>query len=80
VVSSATLRLASFANRSLYPRDVDSLFRTIDAAYASKAYKIEITFDEAFGYPAKAFIDRDLGTVDDEQLFELANFEAKNVD
>jgi len=67
---------SDFNDRRYYPRDVDALFQIIDDAYKSKAYKIEITFDEIFGYPAKAFIDRDRDTYDDEQWLELENFEA----
>jgi hypothetical protein len=70
---------SGFADRRHYPRDVDALFRIIDDAYTSKAYKIEILFDETFGYPAKVFIDRDRDTVDDEQWFELDNLEANHV-
>jgi hypothetical protein len=70
---------SDFADRRYYPRDVDTLFKIVEDAYTSKAYKIEITFDETLGYPAKVFIDRDRDTVDDEQWFELAHFEARHV-
>ena len=71
---------SDFSDRRFYPRDVDSLFRIIDDAYASRAYKIEVIFDDTYGYPARAFIDRDRDTVDDENVFDLANFEAGHVD
>jgi hypothetical protein len=70
---------SDFADRRYYPRDVDTLFKILDDAYSSRAYKVEITFDEILGYPTKAFIDRDRDTVDDEQWFELAHFEAGHV-
>jgi hypothetical protein len=68
-----------FAN-SRYPRDVDSLFKIVDDAYASRAYKIDVVFDETYGYPAKAFIDRNADAVDDENVFELSNFQAGHAD
>jgi hypothetical protein len=67
---------SDFADRRFYPRDVDSLFKIVDDAYTSRAYKIDLMFDDTFGYPTKAFIDRDRDTVDDEELFVLENFEA----
>jgi hypothetical protein len=70
---------ADFADRRFYPRDVDSLFKIVDDAYGSRAYKIEVIFDDTFGYPIKALIDRDRDTVDDENVFELAHFEASHV-
>jgi hypothetical protein len=70
---------SNFADLRYYPRDVDTLFKILDDAYSSRAYKVEITFDEILGYPTKAFIDRDRDTVDDEQWFELAHFEAGHV-
>jgi hypothetical protein len=71
---------SNFANRLYYPRDVDSVFKIVEDAYESKAYKIEVIFDDAYGYPAKATIDRNRDIVDDESVFELANFEAVHVD
>jgi hypothetical protein len=68
-----------FADGRFYPRDVDSLLKIVDEAYASRAYKIEVTFDVTYGYPTKVFIDRDRDTVDDEDVFELSNFEARHV-
>jgi hypothetical protein len=70
---------ADFIDRRFYPRDVDSLFEIVDDAYVSRAYKIEVTFDDTYGYPIKTLIDRNRDTVDDESAFELAHFEASHV-
>jgi hypothetical protein len=67
---------SDFADRRFYPRDVDSLFKILDDAYMSRAYKIDVMFDDTLGYPTKAFVDRERHAVDDEQVFELENFEA----
>jgi hypothetical protein len=71
--------LSDFADRRFYPRDVDSLFKILDDAYTSRAYKIDVVFDDSLGYPTSAFVDRDRDTVDDEQVFELEKFEAVHV-
>jgi hypothetical protein len=71
---------SDFANHRYYPRDVDSLFKIVEDAYESKAHKIEVIFDDTYGYPAKAFIDRNHDVVDDESVYELANFEAGHAD
>ena len=82
-VSSSEVKSVEFLNRSSmpsnftdrrYPRDVDSLFKILDEAYISRAYKIEIMFDATFGYPVRAFIDPDRDTYDDEKSFELSDF------
>ena len=63
-----------FTDSRRYPRDIDTVFEIIDAAYKERAYSIELTFDETYGYPAKASIDWNHDTVDDENYFELSEF------
>lgn len=70
---------SQFADRRYYPRNIDDVFRIIDAAYAARAYLIELSFDETYGFPVRAFIDTDRDTVDDEQTFTLSGFEPSHV-
>jgi hypothetical protein len=64
-----------FSNPRYYPRDIDTVFEVIEAAYKSRAYKIEVAFDETYGYPVRALIDDDRDTLDDEQSFEVSKME-----
>lgn len=63
-----------FADTRRYPRDIDTVFDIINLAYQERAYSIELTFDETYGYPVRAFIDWNRDTVDDEKTFELSEF------
>ena len=63
-----------FADARRYPRDIDTVFEIINTAYKERAYNIELTFDETYGYPVRAFIDWNHDTVDDETYFELSEF------
>ncbi len=65
-----------FADTRRYPRDIDTVFEIINTAYKERAYNIELTFDENYGFPAKALIDWNRDTVDDETYFELSEFKA----
>lgn len=62
------------------PRNVDDVFRFIEAAYERKAYSIDLTFDENFGFPTHAYIDKDLNTVDDEWVIRVSEFEMAHGD
>jgi len=64
-----------YADHRYYPRDIDEVFSLIDAAYLSRAYKIDLTFDDAYGYPVRTVIDQNHDTVDDEQAITLSAFE-----
>jgi len=66
-----------FADHRYYPRDIDEVFSLIDAAYSSRAYKIDLTFDDAYGYPVRTVIDQNHDTVDDEQAIMLSAFEPR---
>ncbi len=68
-----------FSDRRRYPRDIDTLFEIIDAAYMSRAYRIELTFDETYGYPVRVLIDGDRDAVDDEKTFVLSAFTPSHV-
>jgi hypothetical protein len=59
-----------YADHRYYPRDIDEVFGVIDAAYSSKAYKIELTFDDTYGFQ---------DAVDDEQGITLSAFEPEHV-
>ena len=64
-----------YADHGRYPHDIDEVFDLVEAAYSTRAYKIDLTFDDVYGYPASVFIDRDLNTSDDEQSIKLSAFE-----
>jgi hypothetical protein len=46
------------------------LKRNID----NKAHRIDVTYDEIFGYPKTAFIDVDLRMADEEQGWSILKF------
>jgi hypothetical protein len=69
-----------YADHRRYPRDIDEVFNFIETAYSSRAYKIDLTFDDVYGYPVSTFIDQDRDTVDDEQAIRLSTFESGKTD
>lgn len=56
-----------------YPT-VESLFDKIQNAIERPAYKLEVTFDSAYGFPSSASIDYDQQAVDEEYGFEVSAF------
>ena len=50
---------------------VDELFAIIDDALARHAHVIQVTYDDALGYPRSVAIDWDLNTEDDEDRYDV---------
>jgi hypothetical protein len=67
-----------YSDHRYYPRDIDEIFSLIEKAYTSRANKIDLSFDEDYGYPVSALIDQNYDTVDDEQSVTLSDFEPGN--
>jgi hypothetical protein len=57
-----------------HPRNIEEVFAYIDNLYFEKAYRIDLKFDEKYGFPYEAGIDWALGVVDDESRLVLSDF------
>ncbi len=56
-------------------RTVPGLFDLIRDAIERDAYRIEVEYDEAMGYPTSAYIDYEENVVDEERGFHVSEFE-----
>lgn len=55
-------------------KTVDEAFALI-AKYKDVAYKVEVEYDERYGYPTRIFIDEDSMMVDDEIIRKFKNLQ-----
>ncbi|MGE5249543.1 MAG: DUF6174 domain-containing protein [Bacteroidota bacterium] len=54
---------------------IDRLFEDLQSGQASKADKIEITYDPTYGYPSQVNVDQIQNAVDDEYSVQISNFQ-----
>jgi hypothetical protein len=66
-------------DRSYFPRTIDDIFEYIDRAYAQKAFRITIAFDDVLGYPIHVDIDRAEKVIDDEVQLFVTEFAPRHV-
>jgi hypothetical protein len=57
-----------------HPRNIDDVFAYVDNLYFEKAHRIDLKFDEKYGFPYEAAIDWNFGVVDDESWLILSDF------
>ncbi len=62
-----------------FPRTVDDIFDFLDREYEQKAFRISISFDDAFGYPIHVDIDRAENVIDDEVQLLVTEFAPRHV-
>ena len=55
-------------------RTIDDWFAVLKRNIDNKAHRIDVTYDETFGYPKTAFIDVDLRMADEEQGWSILKF------
>ena len=53
---------------------IEGLFALIREAITQNASRIEVTFDETYGYPSELFIDYDERMADEEASFRISSF------
>ncbi|MCY4391911.1 MAG: DUF6174 domain-containing protein [Chloroflexi bacterium] len=53
---------------------IEGLFALIQDAITQGAARIEVSYDETFGYPAEVFIDYDKRMADEEDRFTISSF------
>ena len=53
---------------------VDGLFALIQEAITNNAARIEVSYDETYGYPVDLFIDHDERMADEETSFAISSF------
>ena len=53
---------------------IEGLFALIQDAITQGAARIEVSYDERFGYPAEVFIDYDERMADEEDRFTISSF------
>jgi hypothetical protein len=56
-------------------RTIDELFDTIQFAIDQDAAQIDVTYDEVLGYPRDANIDLSRSLINDDDQFEIRDFE-----
>ncbi|MEC9035296.1 MAG: DUF6174 domain-containing protein [Verrucomicrobiota bacterium] len=56
------------------PRTMDDWFGVLKRNIDDKAYRIDVTYDENFGYPKSVFIDFELWLADEEQGWSILKF------
>ena len=58
--------LAWLTDPKYYPHSIENLFQIIEAAYADRAYRIDVRFDTKYGFPSHVAVDMNKDTADDE--------------
>ncbi|MCY4447510.1 MAG: DUF6174 domain-containing protein [Chloroflexi bacterium] len=53
---------------------IDDLFALIQDAITNNAARIEVSYDETYGYPTSLFIDHDERMADEETSFAISSF------
>ena len=53
---------------------IEGLFALIQNAITQNAARIEVSYDETYGYPAESFIDYDERIADEEDRFTISSF------
>ena len=53
---------------------VEELFALLQDAVTRSAARIEVSYDERYGYPTELFIDYDEGMADEETRFVIRGF------
>ena len=53
---------------------IEGLFALIQNAITQNAARIEVSYDETYGYPAELFIDYDERMADEEDRFTISSF------
>ena len=53
---------------------IEGLFALIQNAITQNAARIEVSYDETYGYPAELFIDYDERMADEEDRFTINSF------
>ncbi len=53
---------------------IDDLFALIQEAITNNAARIEVSYDETYGYPTDLFIDHDERMADEETSFAISSF------
>ena len=54
---------------------IESLFDTVDSAISRRAYKLDVTYDEKYGFPASIIINPSRAVFDDEKGYYVTNVE-----
>lgn len=54
---------------------IPDLFDEIEAAIAARADRMDVTYDEGYGYPVDVSIDFIVQAVDDEMFFQVSEFD-----
>ena len=54
-------------------RTIDELFDVVEDAVAQQADRLEVEYDEAFGYPARIYVDYRFNLADEEMTFVAEN-------
>jgi hypothetical protein len=54
---------------------IDGIFADLSTGGASKAEKVEVTYDPTYGFPAQVYVDQILQAADDEYSVQVSNFE-----
>jgi hypothetical protein len=62
------------ASQRWHPRNIDDVFAYVDNLYFEKAHRIDLKFDQKYGFPYEAAIDQTVGVVDDESRLLLSDF------
>jgi Family of unknown function (DUF6174) len=56
---------------------IDDLFMELQQLLDGCPFSYDVSFDEEFGYPVEAYIDRDINVADEEVSFSVSSFLAK---
>ncbi len=56
---------------------VEDLFSQVEAAINSAAFAIEVTYEPAYGYPARLYVDPEEQLLDEEHGVEIVSFELR---
>ncbi len=54
---------------------IESLFDTVDSAISKGVYKLDVTYDETYGFPASILINPSRLVMDDEKGYYVTNVE-----
>lgn len=67
---------AELPDKSEY-RTINELFNFIKDGVEKDVYEIQVSYDEAMGYPVSAYIDYEIDILDEEQGFDILKFETQ---
>ena len=74
VISATANNGQAVENPERYFKTIDELFDYIETSLKSDPYKVEIRYDETYGYPVFVYFDFDKNVADEEMGFAIDNF------